>query len=59
MADSPIIDESVCDYKGLTGKFYVDLEAEVIRGEVAVLKDVITFQGKTVAEVKTAFSSIR
>jgi predicted HicB family RNase H-like nuclease len=42
-------------YKGYTG--YVDFEdkAGVFHGEVLDLRDVITFQGKTVEEIKKAF----
>ena len=42
-------------YKGYTGKVEFDDEADVFHGEVIGLRDVITFQGKTVDEVKEAF----
>lgn len=42
-------------YKGYTGKVEFDDEADVFHGEVIGLCDVITFQGRTVDEVKAAF----
>jgi len=42
-------------YKGYTGKVEFDEEAELFHGEVVDTRDVITFQGKTVAELKNAF----
>lgn len=42
-------------YKGYTGRIDFDDQADVFHGEVIGLRDVITFQGKTVDEVKTAF----
>ncbi|MBU1743764.1 MAG: type II toxin-antitoxin system HicB family antitoxin [Proteobacteria bacterium] len=42
-------------YKGYTGKVEFDDEADVFHGEVIGLRDVITFQGKTVDEVKESF----
>ena len=42
-------------YKGYLGKVVYDDEAEIFHGDVIGLKDVITFQGETVAEVKKAF----
>jgi len=43
-------------YKGYSGKVEYDDEAEIFHGEVIGLRDVITFQGKTVDEIKQAFS---
>jgi predicted HicB family RNase H-like nuclease len=43
------------EYKGYTAKVEFDDEAEIIHGEVIGIKDVITFQGKTVGELKKAF----
>lgn len=43
------------EYKGYVGKVEFDDEAEVFHGEVLDTRDVITFQGKSVAELKTAF----
>lgn len=42
-------------YKGYSGKVEYDDDAEVFHGEVIGLRDVITFQGKTVDEIKQAF----
>jgi predicted HicB family RNase H-like nuclease len=42
-------------YKGYTGKVDFNDEADIFHGEVIGLRDVITFQGKTVDEVKEAF----
>ena len=43
------------EYKGYIGKVEFDEEAGVIHGEVINTRDVITFQGESVAEVKKAF----
>jgi predicted HicB family RNase H-like nuclease len=43
------------EYKGYVGKVEFDDDAGVFHGEVLDTRDVITFQGKTVAELKTAF----
>ena len=43
------------DYKGYVGKVEFDDEAGIFHGEVLDTRDVITFQGKSVAELKTAF----
>jgi predicted HicB family RNase H-like nuclease len=42
-------------YKGYVGKVEFDDEAGIFHGEVLDTRDVITFQGKSVAELKTAF----
>lgn len=42
-------------YKGYSGKVEYDDDVEVFHGEVIGLRDVITFQGKTVDEIKQAF----
>ncbi|RPJ23082.1 MAG: type II toxin-antitoxin system HicB family antitoxin [Desulfobacteraceae bacterium] len=42
-------------YKGYTGYVEFDDEAGVFHGEVLDLRDVVTFQGKTVEEIKKAF----
>ena len=44
------------EYKGYTGKVEYDEEAEVFHGEVINLRDVVTYEGKTVEELKTAFA---
>ena len=42
-------------YKGYVGKVEFDDEAGIFHGEVLDTRDVITFQGKSAAELKTAF----
>ncbi len=42
-------------YKGYTGKVTFDDAASLFHGEVLDLRDVITFQGKSVRELKKAF----
>jgi predicted HicB family RNase H-like nuclease len=43
------------EYKGYVGKVEFDDEAEIFHGEVLGTRDVITFQGQSVDELKTAF----
>ena len=43
------------EYKGYTGLFEYDPEARIFHGEVADLRDVITFQGVSVDELEQAF----
>ncbi len=43
------------NYKGYTGLVELDSDAGILHGRVLDIKDVITFEGKTVDEVKTAF----
>lgn len=42
------------EYKGYLGTVEYDDEAAIFHGEVINTRDVITFQGKSVAELKTA-----
>lgn len=42
-------------YKGYSGIVQFDDEAEIFHGEVLGLRDVVTFQGRSVDELKTAF----
>jgi len=42
-------------YKGYRGLVHFDDEAEIFHGEVTGVRDVVTFQGRTVDELKTAF----
>jgi predicted HicB family RNase H-like nuclease len=44
------------NYKGYEATVEYDGDAEIFHGEVADLRDVITFQGKSVAELKKAFA---
>ena len=43
------------EYKGYIGKVEFDDEAAIFHGEVINTRDVITFQGESVAELKKAF----
>ena len=43
------------EYHGYIGKVEFDDEASIFHGEVINTRDVITFQGKSVAELKKAF----
>jgi predicted HicB family RNase H-like nuclease len=43
------------EYKGYIGKVEMDDEAGILHGEVINIRDVITFEGTSVAEVQTAF----
>ena len=43
------------EYKGYIGKVEFDDSAEILHGEVINTRDVITFQGVTVEEIKKAF----
>ncbi len=42
-------------YKGYIGHLVFDDEAEIFHGEVINTRDVITFQGKSVEEIKKEF----
>ncbi len=42
-------------YKGYIGHVEFDDEADIFHGEVINTRDVITFQGSTVSEIKKAF----
>ena len=43
-------------YKGYEAKIEYDEEAELFHGEIVNLRDVITFQGRSVKELKTALA---
>ncbi len=43
------------EYKGYVGHVEYDDEAEIFHGEIINTRDVITFQGKSVDELQTAF----
>jgi predicted HicB family RNase H-like nuclease len=43
------------EYKGYLGRVIFDDEADIFHGEVINLRDVITFEGKTVDELRHAF----
>ena len=44
------------EYKGYFAKVEFDDEANIFHGEVINLRDVITFEGETVAKLRTAFN---
>ena len=43
------------EYKGYTGKVEYIEDAEIFHGEIGGIRDVVTFQGKSVEELKQAF----
>ena len=43
------------DYKGYVGMVEFDDEADIFHGQVVNLRDVITFQGRSVDELRHAF----
>lgn len=43
------------EYKGFIGLVEFDSKAKIFHGDVIDTRDVITFQGKTVEEIETAF----
>jgi predicted HicB family RNase H-like nuclease len=43
------------EYKGYVGRVEFDDEADLFHGDVVSTRDVITFQGATVEELRTAF----
>ena len=42
-------------YKGYTGKVEYDADANILHGEVLGIRDVVTFQAKSVDELQKAF----
>jgi predicted HicB family RNase H-like nuclease len=44
------------NYKGYTAKVEFDDEAMIFHGEVIGIRDVVTFQGRSVEEIEKAFS---
>ena len=47
---------SMLTYKGYQGRFDYDAEADIFHGEVLHLADVITFQGRSIDELKQALA---
>ena len=43
------------EYRGYLGRVEYDDEVEIFHGEVINLRDVITFQGESVQELRAAF----
>jgi predicted HicB family RNase H-like nuclease len=47
---------SVLTYKGYHGRFDYDEEADIFHGQVMHLTDIITFQGRSIDELKQALA---
>ena len=47
---------SILTYKGYPGVFDYDQDADIFHGEVVNLSDVITFQGRSIDELKAALA---
>jgi predicted HicB family RNase H-like nuclease len=42
-------------YKGFVGQVELDADASLLHGEIVNIRDVVTFQGRSVEELQTAF----
>ena len=47
---------SVLTYKGYQGRFEYDANADIFHGDVLHISDVVTFQGRSIDELKTALA---
>ena len=47
---------SIMTYKGYQGQFEYDADADIFHGEVLNMSDVITFQGRSIDELKRALA---
>ena len=47
---------SILTYKGYQGSFEYDAEADIFHGDVLHINDVITFQGRSIDELKAALA---
>ena len=47
---------NILTYKGYQGSFEYDPEADIFHGDVLHLQDVITFQGRSIDELKQAMT---
>jgi len=47
---------SVLTYKGYQGRFEYDPDADIFHGDVLHITDVVTFQGHSIDELKTALA---
>lgn len=47
---------NILSYKGYHGKFAYDPEEDIFHGEILHLADVITFQGRSIDELKQALA---
>ena len=50
---------SMITYKGYHGIFEYDAEGDIFHGEVVNLSDVITFQGRSIDELKEALAELK
>jgi predicted HicB family RNase H-like nuclease len=48
-------DRNLITYKGYTGEVRLDVEESILRGRIVNIDDVVTFQGRTIDEVKAEF----
>lgn len=47
---------NILTYKGYSGRFEYDAEADIFHGEVQHINDVVTFQGRSIDELKQALA---
>lgn len=47
---------SILTYKGYQGSFKYDPDADIFHGDVLHINDVVTFQGRSIDELKTALA---
>lgn len=47
---------NILAYKGYQGRFEYDSDADIFHGEVLHLNDVVTFQGRSIDELKQALA---
>ena len=47
---------SILGYKGYQGRFEYDPDADIFHGDVLHINDVITFQGRSIDELKAALA---
>jgi predicted HicB family RNase H-like nuclease len=47
---------SILTYKGYQGRFEYDGDADIFHGDVLHITDVVTFQGRSIDELKTALA---
>jgi predicted HicB family RNase H-like nuclease len=47
---------NILTYKGYQGRFEYDPDADIFHGDVLHLTDVVTFQGRSIDELKTALA---
>jgi len=47
---------SILTYKGYQGSFAYDPDADIFHGDVLHIADVVTFQGRSIDELKTALA---